>query len=48
MTEIERLKETLREALAWCSSDAENEDGWPTQEMLDNRVEVLTEALSVS
>ena len=35
----------LREVLEWCTEDAANEDGYPTQEMLDNRVEVLRDAL---
>ncbi len=25
----------------WCESDASNEDGYPTQEMFDNRVAVM-------
>lgn len=36
----------IQEALGWCEQDAQNEDGWPTQEMLDNRVEVLRDALA--
>ncbi len=35
----------LCEALAWCIVDAANEDGYPTQEMFDNRIEVLYDAL---
>lgn len=41
----ELLLNTLREVLEWCIVDAANEDGYPTQEMLDNRVEVLRNAL---
>lgn len=32
------LLEGLKEALAWCLQDATNEDGHPTQDMLDARV----------
>lgn len=39
------LEAVLREALHWCKQDADNEDGYPTQEMLENRVAVLKEAL---
>lgn len=43
-----KLCKVLREALAWCKQDATNEDGWPTQDMLDARVHVLTEALKLA
>ena len=45
---VTELTSTVEEALEWCLIDATNEDGYPTQEMLDNRVEVLTEALEPS
>lgn len=37
---------TLREVLVWCITDAANEDGYPTQEMFDNRIEVIRNALT--
>lgn len=40
-------KRALVEALQWCEQDAQNEEGTPTQEMLDARVEVLGAALLV-
>ncbi len=40
------LVEALREALAWCRVDAANEDSYPTQEMFDNRIEVIRNALT--
>ena len=43
-----KLCKVLREALAWCKQDATNEDGWPTQDMLDARVHVLTEAIKLA
>ena len=39
------LLEIIELALAWCEQDAENEDGYPTQEMMDNRVAVLRAAI---
>lgn len=43
-----KLCKVLREALAWCKQDATNEDGWPTQDMLDARVHVLAEAIKLA
>ena len=43
-----KLCKVLRQALAWCKQDATNEDGWPTQDMLDARVHVLTEAIKLA
>lgn len=43
-----KLCKVLREALAWCKQDATNEDCNPTQDMLDARVHVLTEALKLA
>jgi hypothetical protein len=40
------LLEALQEALAWCEIDATDEDGFPSQEMLENRVEILREAIA--
>lgn len=39
------LLDALKEAYFWCHQDAGNEDGFPDQEMLDNRVERLAQAL---
>jgi hypothetical protein len=38
----------LREALAWCKQDATNEDCFPSQDMLDARVDRLKEALKLA
>jgi hypothetical protein len=35
------LLATLQEALGWCQQDAANEDGHPTQEMLEARVKEI-------
>ena len=40
------LLECLHEVAFWCKQDAENEDGYPTQEMMDARVEVLQIAIN--
>ena len=37
----------LQEALNWSKVDAENEDGHPTQEMLDARVERLRNVYNI-
>ena len=43
-----KLCKVLREALAWCKQDATNEDCFPSQDMLDARVDVLKEALKLA
>jgi hypothetical protein len=43
-----KLCNVLREALAWCKQDATNEDCFPSQDMLDARVDVLKEALKLA
>lgn len=43
-----KLCAVLREALAWCKQDATNEDCFPSQDMLDARVHVLTEAIKLA
>lgn len=43
-----KLCKVLREALAWCKQDATNEDCFPSQDMLDARVHVLTEAIKLA
>lgn len=48
MDDTLRFKEMLNEVLAWCVSDANNEDGYATQEMMENRVEVLIEVLDAT
>lgn len=35
-------------ALHWCKQDADNEDGYATQEMLDNRVDELHDAIALA
>lgn len=40
------LMGVLREILHWCDIDAANEDGHPSQEMLDNRTEVLHDLMT--
>jgi len=44
----EKLCNVLREALAWCKQDATNEDCFPSQDMLDARVDRLKEALKLA
>ena len=44
--ELSLAKGMLKFALEWCEADASNEDGYPTQEMMDNRVMVLKETLN--
>jgi hypothetical protein len=43
-----KLCTVLREALAWCKQDATNEDCFPSQDMLDARVDALQEALKLA
>lgn len=43
-----KLCTVLREALAWSKQDATNEDCFPSQDMLDARVHVLTEAIKLA
>jgi hypothetical protein len=43
-----KLCNVLREALAWCKQDATNEDCFPSQDMLDARVDRLKEALKLA
>jgi len=43
-----KLCNVLREALAWCKQDATNEDCFPSQDMLDARVHVLTKAIKLA
>jgi hypothetical protein len=43
-----KLCNVLREALAWCKQDATNEDCFPSQDMLDARVDALQEALKLA
>lgn len=43
-----KLCKVLREALAWCKQDATNEDCFPSQDMLDARVDALKEALKLA
>ena len=43
---LPEVLEALKEALAWCKVDAANEDGFPSQEMLEARVDVLRAALA--
>jgi ABC-type nitrate/sulfonate/bicarbonate transport system substrate-binding protein len=43
--EIELLIGALKDALRWCVNDRDNEDDYPTQEMLENRVEAIEETL---
>jgi hypothetical protein len=43
-----KLCNVLREALAWCKQDATNEDCFPSQDMLDARVDALKEALKLA
>lgn len=43
-----KLCNVLREALAWSKQDATNEDCFPSQDMLDARVHVLTEAIELA
>lgn len=43
-----RLCTVLREALAWSKQDATNEDCFPSQDMLDARVHVLTKAIKLA
>lgn len=43
-----KLCNVLREALAWSKQDATNEDCFPSQDMLDARVHVLTEAIKLA
>ena len=44
---VEDLLDALQEALNWSKVDAENEDGHPTQEMLDARVERLRNVYNI-
>lgn len=44
---VEDLLDVLQEALNWSKVDAENEDGHPTQEMLDARVERLRNVYNI-
>ena len=43
-----KLCTVLREALAWSKQDATNEDCFPSQDMLDARVDALQEALKLA
>jgi hypothetical protein len=43
-----KLCNVLREALAWSKQDATNEDCFPSQDMLDARVDALQEALKLA
>jgi len=43
-----KLCNVLREALAWSKQDATNEDCFPSQDMLDARVDRLKEALKLA
>lgn len=43
-----KLCKVLRDALAWCKQDATNEDCFPSQEMLDARVQVLAWAVKLA
>ena len=42
----EKVTAVLKAALEWCITDRDNEDGWPTQEMLENRVAVLHQVIN--
>lgn len=35
------MLDMMRFALAWCQSDVKDEDGHPTQDMLEERVRLL-------
>ena len=39
------LLNTLKTTLFWCRQDATNDDGYPTQDMFDARVETLNNAI---
>ena len=40
-----KMLQALKEALVWCEQDVANEDSYPTEGMMENRVEVLRQAL---
>jgi hypothetical protein len=41
-----RYEKALKDVLFWCKQDAKNEDGYPTQEMFDARVDYIRNVLS--
>lgn len=43
--QIKTLTDTLNHARAWCEADRDDEDGYPTQEMFENRVDIIDEGL---
>jgi hypothetical protein len=42
----DHYEKALKDVLFWCKEDANNEDGYPTQEMFDERVAYIRSVLA--